>query len=165
MTLFENKTPASRLHFQLLKLLLLSVFVSASAIAAPVPTVTVTELQDGLDHPWSLAFLPDNGGILITERSGQLRLWQQGKPLSEPLKGVPAVYAKGQGGLLEVALSPKFAQDRRVYLSFAEEEKTEKPVLRWAMVALIRKAQLLRTSRFSSVNSPSYQPATILAAN
>nr|CBX72823.1 unknown protein [Yersinia enterocolitica W22703] len=62
MTLFENKTPASRLHFQLLKLLLLSVFVSASAIAAPVPTVTVTELQDGLDHPWSLAFLPDNGG-------------------------------------------------------------------------------------------------------
>ncbi|ELI8059437.1 PQQ-dependent sugar dehydrogenase, partial [Yersinia enterocolitica] len=126
MTLFENKTPASRLHFQLLKLLLLSVFVSASAIAAPVPTVTVTELQDGLDHPWSLAFLPDNGGILITERSGQLRLWQQGKPLSEPLKGVPAVYAKGQGGLLEVALSPKFAQDRRVYLSFAEEGKNGK---------------------------------------
>ncbi|EPJ1399944.1 TPA: PQQ-dependent sugar dehydrogenase [Yersinia enterocolitica] len=126
MTLFENKTPASRLHFQLSKLLLLSVFVSASAIAAPVPTVTVTELQDGLDHPWSLAFLPDNGGILITERSGQLRLWQQGKPLSEPLKGVPAVYAKGQGGLLEVALSPKFAQDRRVYLSFAEEGKNGK---------------------------------------
>ncbi|MCB5313418.1 PQQ-dependent sugar dehydrogenase [Yersinia intermedia] len=89
-----------------------------SALAAPV--VTVTELQEGLDHPWSLAFLPDNGGILITERSGQLRLWQAGKPLSPPLKGVPAVYAKGQGGLLEVALSPTFSQDRRVYLSFAE---------------------------------------------
>ncbi|MFQ6255955.1 PQQ-dependent sugar dehydrogenase [Yersinia enterocolitica] len=126
MTLLENKTPASRLYFQLLKLLLLSVFISASAIAAPTSTVTITELQNGLDHPWSLAFLPDNEGILITERSGQLRLWQQGKPLSEPLKGVPAVYSKGQGGLLEVALSPKFAQDRRVYLSFAEEGKDGK---------------------------------------
>lgn len=126
MTLLENKTPASRLYFQLLKLLLLSVFISASAIAAPTSTVTITELQNGLDHPWSLAFLPDNEGILITERSGQLRLWQQGKPLSEPLKGVPAVYSKGQGGLLEVALSPKFAQDRRVYLSFAEEGKNGK---------------------------------------
>ncbi|MFJ1240736.1 PQQ-dependent sugar dehydrogenase [Yersinia enterocolitica] len=126
MTLLENKTPASRLYFQLLKLLLLSVFISASAIAAPTSTVTITELQNGLDHPWSLAFLPDNEGILITERSGQLRLWQQGKPLSEPLKGVPAVYSKGQGGLLEVTLSPKFAQDRRVYLSFAEEGKDGK---------------------------------------
>ncbi|MFV8767697.1 PQQ-dependent sugar dehydrogenase, partial [Yersinia enterocolitica] len=72
MTLLENKTPASRLYFQLLKLLLLSVFISASAIAAPTSTVTITELQNGLDHPWSLAFLPDNEGILITERSGQL---------------------------------------------------------------------------------------------
>lgn len=113
MTIFRNRTLSYSLSG-----LLFSVFVSMSALAAPV--VTVTELQDGLDHPWSLAFLPDNGGILITERSGQLRLWQAGKPLSPPLKGVPAVYAKGQGGLLEVALSPTFSQDRRVYLSFAE---------------------------------------------
>lgn len=113
MTIFRNRTLSYSLSG-----LLFSVFVSMSALAAPV--VTVTELQGGLDHPWSLAFLPDNGGILITERSGQLRLWQAGKPLSPPLKGVPAVYAKGQGGLLEVALSPTFSQDRRVYLSFAE---------------------------------------------
>lgn len=113
MTIFRNRTLSYSLSG-----LLFSVFVSMPALAAPV--VTVTELQEGLDHPWSLAFLPDNGGILITERSGQLRLWQAGKPLSPPLKGVPAVYAKGQGGLLEVALSPTFSQDRRVYLSFAE---------------------------------------------
>ena len=113
MTIFRNRTLSYSLSG-----LLFSVFVSMSALAAPV--VTVTELQEGLDHPWSLAFLPDNGGILITERSGQLCLWQAGKPLSPPLKGVPAVYAKGQGGLLEVALSPTFSQDRRVYLSFAE---------------------------------------------
>lgn len=113
MTIFRNRTLSYSLSG-----LLFSVFVSMSALAAPV--VTVTELQGGLDHPWSLAFLPDNGGILITERSGQLRLWQAGNPLSPPLKGVPEVYAKGQGGLLEVALSPTFPQDRRVYLSFAE---------------------------------------------
>ncbi|CNI20636.1 PQQ-dependent sugar dehydrogenase [Yersinia pekkanenii] len=124
MTLCGNRTPGYHLRLQLLKLILLSVFIPMTAIAAPA--VTVTELQDGLDHPWSLAFLPDNSGILITERSGQLRLWQPGKPLSEPLKGVPEVYAKGQGGLLEVALSPKFAQDRRVYLSFAEAGKEGK---------------------------------------
>ncbi|WP_145591414.1 PQQ-dependent sugar dehydrogenase [Yersinia rochesterensis] len=124
MTLLGNKTLASRLRLQLFKSLLLSVFIPLPALAAPTPTVT--ELQNGLDHPWSLAFLPDDGGILITERSGQLRLWQPEKNLSEPLKGVPAVYAKGQGGLLEVALSPKFAQDRRIYLSFAEEGKDGK---------------------------------------
>ncbi|CNI18849.1 soluble aldose sugar dehydrogenase%2C PQQ-dependent [Yersinia aldovae] len=113
MTIFGHKTLGYSLSG-----LLLSVFVSLSALA--VPALTVMELQDGLDHPWSLAFLPDNSGILITERSGQLRLWQQGKKLSEPLIGVPAVYVNGQGGLLEVALSPNFGQDHRIYLSFAE---------------------------------------------
>ncbi|WP_409309034.1 PQQ-dependent sugar dehydrogenase [Pectobacterium sp. B1J-3] len=81
----------------------------------------VIELQDKLDHPWSLAFLPGEQGMLITERSGNLRRWQTMGGLSEPISGVPAVYAQSQGGLLEVALSPNFAQNRRIYLSFAEE--------------------------------------------
>lgn len=126
MRLFGNKTPAYQLNIQLLTLLFLSLFISTSTLAALAPTVKVTELQEGLETPWSLAFLPDNGGILITERSGQLRLWQPDKPLSAPLKGVPAVFAKGQGGLFDVALSPNFSQDRRIYLSFAEEGKEGK---------------------------------------
>ncbi|PWC10371.1 oxidoreductase [Brenneria roseae subsp. americana] len=81
----------------------------------------VTELQDKLDHPWSLAFLPGEQGILITERAGNLRRWQADGGLSEPIPGVPKVYAKSQGGLLEVTLSPDFASNRRIYLSFAEE--------------------------------------------
>ncbi|WP_145483490.1 PQQ-dependent sugar dehydrogenase [Yersinia aldovae] len=113
MTIFGNNTLGYSLSG-----LLLGVFISMSTLAAPA--LTVMELQNGLDHPWSLAFLPDNSGILITERSGQLRLWQQGKKLSEPLIGVPPVYANGQGGLLEIALSPNFVQDHRIYLSFAE---------------------------------------------
>ena len=72
----------------------------------------------GLEHPWGLAFLPD-GRLLVTERPGRLRI-ADGGGLSAPLTGVPAVYARGQGGLLDVALSPRFAQDRLVYLSFSE---------------------------------------------
>lgn len=92
-------------------------FASSPLYAAPV----VTELQDKLEHPWSLAFLPDNKGILITERPGRLRLWQPSGGLSSPIIGVPNVYAEGQGGLLDVVLAPDFATSRRVYLSFAEE--------------------------------------------
>lgn len=69
---------------------------------------TVTQLQDKLEHPWSLAFLPGEQGMLITERPGRLRLWQPGQGLSAPIAGVPQVYAEGQGGLLEVLLAPDF---------------------------------------------------------
>ncbi|MEQ9862682.1 PQQ-dependent sugar dehydrogenase [Pectobacterium cacticida] len=99
-------------------LLSMTLLFSCSLFAAEPK---VTELQDKLDHPWSLAFLPDNQGILITERVGNLRLWKAGSALSAPIAGVPKVFAKSQGGLLEVALSPDFAQNRRIYLSFAEE--------------------------------------------
>ncbi|MEX2576560.1 MAG: PQQ-dependent sugar dehydrogenase, partial [Halofilum sp. (in: g-proteobacteria)] len=73
----------------------------------------------GLDHPWAIAFLPD-GGALVTERAGQLRRLDADGELTEPLEGVPEVYARGQGGLLDVALDPDFADNSRVYLSFAE---------------------------------------------
>lgn len=82
----------------------------------------VEVLQTKLDHPWSLAFLPDNRGILVTLRGGQLRLWQPGEGLSDPLTGVPKVWAQGQGGLLDVVLSPDFERSRRVWLSFAEAD-------------------------------------------
>lgn len=96
-----------------------ALFFAAAAVAAPTP-VKVEVLQTKLDHPWSLAFLPDNHGMLITLRGGQLRHWQAGKGLSDPITGVPRVWANGQGGLLDVVLAPDFAQSRRVWLSYAE---------------------------------------------
>lgn len=84
-------------------------------------TIVVSELLTGLDHPWSIAFLPDDSGVLITERPGRLRFWKPGGKLSKPISGVPKVYARSQGGLLDVALAPDFAQNRRVYLSYAEQ--------------------------------------------
>jgi len=83
-------------------------------------SVQVTTLLTGLEHPWALAFLPDQQSLLVTERPGRLRLATLHGELSEPIGGVPAVYARGQGGLLDVALSPDFASDRWVYLSYAE---------------------------------------------
>lgn len=72
----------------------------------------------GLDSPWGLALLPD-GAWLITEKPGRMRLFADGA-LSEPLKGLPKVDARGQGGLLDVAVAPDFAQSRRVWFSYAE---------------------------------------------
>ncbi len=73
----------------------------------------------GLEHPWGLALLPD-GRMLVTERPGRLRMVGRDGRLSQPLTGVPKVYAQGQGGLLDVALDPGFAENRLVYLSYAE---------------------------------------------
>ncbi len=85
--------------------------------AGVVRAVTFTA---GLEHPWALAFLPD-GRILVTERPGRLRLVSRdGASVSPPLAGVPEVAARGQGGLLDVALDPAFATNRLVYLSYAE---------------------------------------------
>jgi glucose/arabinose dehydrogenase len=79
----------------------------------------VETLAKGLDHPWSLAFLPD-GSKLITERSGALRILGQDGQLSPPVAGLPAVWAQGQGGLFDVALSPDYAKDGLIYWTYAE---------------------------------------------
>ncbi|MEL1264161.1 PQQ-dependent sugar dehydrogenase [Pseudoxanthomonas putridarboris] len=103
---------------------------SATAQAAPASqpsqtlpsalgTIRVTEVARGLDHPWSLAFLPD-GRMLVTERPGRLRHVAADGAISAPISGVPEVFATGQGGLLDVALAPDFADSQRIYLSYAE---------------------------------------------
>ncbi|MQT29356.1 PQQ-dependent sugar dehydrogenase [Pseudomonas helleri] len=93
----------------------------AQTFKSELGPVTATPVVQGLDHPWALAFLPDKKGMLVTERPGHLRWVSPEGKLSAPLAGVPKVWAKGQGGLLDVVLSPGFANDRLVYLSFAEE--------------------------------------------
>lgn len=79
----------------------------------------VVKVVDSLVNPWSMAFLP-NGDMLVTERPGRLRVVRGGKLLPTPVEGVPAVYARGQGGLLEVVVHPNFASNRLIYLSFSK---------------------------------------------
>lgn len=84
-------------------------------------TLTVSTLADGLRNPWALAFLPGGKDMLVTERAGNLRVVNAEGKVGPPISGVPKVWAEGQGGLLDVVLSPEFDKDRTVYLSYAEE--------------------------------------------
>jgi glucose/arabinose dehydrogenase len=82
----------------------------------------VTVVARGLEHPWAVEPLPD-GSLLVTERPGRLRLIGKDGATSEPIQGLPAVFAQGQGGLLDVALSPDVATSRRIYWSYSEPRK------------------------------------------
>ena len=79
----------------------------------------VQVVTDGLEHPWAVEPLP-GGDFLVTERPGRLRLVTSGGEVSDPLGGLPEVDAGGQGGLLDVALSPDFETDRMIFWSFSE---------------------------------------------
>jgi aldose sugar dehydrogenase len=101
------------------------------AIGVPVPSlgagpfvfdtaeqhkIRVTVLARGLSHPWAIAFLPD-GGMLITERAGRLRVFRNGALDPKPITGVPQVRTDGNGGLMDVALHANFAMNRLIYLT------------------------------------------------
>ena len=81
----------------------------------------LVKVVDGLEHPWGLAFLPD-GRMLVTERPGRLRIVADGWLVPEPVTGVPEVWDDGQGGLLDVALHPGFAENGLIYLSYASPD-------------------------------------------
>lgn len=89
------------------------------AVSTSAGRMTLETVAGKLENPWGLAFLPD-GRMLVTERPGRLRLVTRSGTVSAPVAGVPAVFARGQGGLLDVALAPDFATSGLVYLSYAE---------------------------------------------
>ena len=87
-------------------------------------TVRVVTVTSGLVNPWSLTFLPD-GRMLVTERAGRLRMIAKDGTLEvRPIEGLPRVDAQGQGGLLEVALHPKFADNNWIYLTYAQRDES-----------------------------------------
>lgn len=101
-------------------------FLLACSAFAQKPTVTteagdleIETLAENLDHPWGMVFLPDNR-LLFTERAGTLRILDTQHEVSEPLEGVPEVFARDQGGMLDVALDPEFKQNNYVYLTYSE---------------------------------------------
>ena len=79
----------------------------------------VVRVAEGLQNPWSMAFLP-NGDMLIAERPGRLRILRNGQLLPEPVAGLPRIRAMGQGGLLDVVPHPNFASNRLIYFSYAK---------------------------------------------
>lgn len=78
----------------------------------------IETVAEGLEHPWSIAFLPD-GRKLVTERAGRLRVIEDGRLLEAPVEGVPEAYVRSQAGLFEVMLDPDYEDNGWIYLSFA----------------------------------------------
>ncbi|MGE0362406.1 MAG: PQQ-dependent sugar dehydrogenase [Vicinamibacterales bacterium] len=81
--------------------------------------IRVSVVARGLSHPWSLAFLPD-GSLLVTERPGRIRVVRNGVVDPTPLAGVPRVRTDGNGGLMDIALHPRFAENRLVYFTYTK---------------------------------------------
>lgn len=79
-------------------------------------------VAQNLEHPWSLAFLPD-GAMLVTERKGRLRMIRNGSLVEAPISGVPELVVSGQGGLLDIILHPDFKQNQVLFLSYAHRNR------------------------------------------
>ncbi len=94
-------------------------FAADKTVETNEATLKVETVASKLQNPWGLAFLPDER-MLVTERPGKLRIVTKDGTKSDALKGVPEVAASGQGGLLDVAIDPKFAENGLVYLSYSE---------------------------------------------
>jgi len=104
--------------------LILALLVSPAQAADPTfntsaGPVRVETVARGLDHPWSLAFLPD-GRMLVTERPGRMRIVGRDGALSRPVEGVPTVFARSQAGLMDVILARDFAQSGTIFFCYAE---------------------------------------------
>jgi aldose sugar dehydrogenase len=91
---------------------------AAQAIQSEEHAFRLVTVLQGLDQPWGLAFLPDSR-MLVTEKSGRLRIVHGGKLEPKPVAGLPQVTVHGQGGLMDIALHPRFAENNWVYLSYA----------------------------------------------
>ncbi len=100
---------------------------TANQTSEPLPTqpaVKQVTVIEGLEHPWGMDWLP-NGDILVTERSGRLRIVKNGKLEPQPIEGVPEVLAMGQGGLLDVAVHPNFSANGYIYLTYASGTRNQ----------------------------------------
>jgi glucose/arabinose dehydrogenase len=91
---------------------------AGQSLAADPGKIQLKPLVENLKEPWSMAFLPD-GRLLVTEKSGKLRMVENGKLLPQAINGVPAVVDRGQGGLLDIALHPRYAENGWIYLSYS----------------------------------------------
>ena len=102
----------------------------ASEIVTSQHAYTLETVATGLEHPWGIDFLP-NGQMIVTERPGRIRLVMEDGSLSDPLANVPEIVSEFRDGLLDISVSPQFADDSKIYFSYSEKEGD----MRWLKVA------------------------------
>jgi len=112
------------------------------APALPETDVTVTVFADGLDAPWGIAPL-GGGQFIVTEKGGNMRVINPDGSVSRPLSGLPDVAAQGQGGLLDVAVSPDFASDRTIFWTYSKS-------VRGGLVTAAARANLMADGRLTN---------------
>jgi len=132
--------PAPCVAIPLLFSALLPVLAQQQPIGVPVPPlgpgpfvldtaeqhkIRVTVVTQGLEHPWSLVFLPD-GSMLVTERPGRIRVIRNGVLDPKPLGGVPQPRTNGNGGLMDIALHPRFAENHLLYFTYDKPVENNK---------------------------------------
>lgn len=128
--------PIGRLAASLVLASLASTISAAGqAFSSEKATFRLETVAEGLEHPWSLAFLPD-GSQLVTERAGRLRRIQNGDLQEEAIEGLPELVVSGQGGLLDVVLHPDFEDNQTLFLSYAHKTSRE------GMTTRVAKAKL-----------------------
>ncbi|MEO5808216.1 MAG: PQQ-dependent sugar dehydrogenase [Devosia sp.] len=98
--------------------MLMALPAQAQTVDSSVGRIAATTVVDGLDHPWSISFLPD-GRLIVTERSGHIRIVSKNGTLGEPISGMPEIETGGQAGLFDLVLAPDFAQSGRVYFAYS----------------------------------------------
>lgn len=103
-----------------------------TVVQSEVQAFKLETVVDGVKFPWSIAFLPD-GRMLVSEKAGQLRIVEHGKLSPTPISGTPAVWTKGQGGLLDVAVHPDYAKNGWIYLAYSDPGADDS-----AMTAVVR---------------------------
>ena len=106
--------------FLILALLLTPAVANAQAIQTSAGELRVDTIAKDLSHPWGLQFLPD-GRMIVTERDGDIRIVAKDGKMSPPLAGAPKVLARGQGGMLDIALDRNFASNQTIYFCFADQ--------------------------------------------
>lgn len=116
----------------LIALISVAPFVAGQAtVKSEKHAFKIETVADGLRNPWGMEKLPD-GRFLVTERAGRVRIIQDGKLQSAPVANVPPVFARGQGGLMDIRLHPNYAENGWIYLSFS------KPLPRGGLTSIIR---------------------------
>ena len=151
----------------MVRVLLVLLFFAASAAAQPA---RVVKLVEGLEHPWSLAFLPD-GRMLVTERPGRLRVIANGTLDPAPIAGLPPVAPHGQGGLMDIALHPSFSRNGLVFLSYSGKGEDgygtlQQGFLETSNVNIVEEmVNMIQAQRAYEINSKSIQTSDQMLEN